>query len=89
MHGHVRLRSHTVFHRINAPAGINAPPSFEFDWPYLRNYPTNLHHILPHKVKVFRGPQCKFHQNQAWIRVSFSVSAPGEFIQRHTVHISL
>ena len=28
----------TVFCRINAHACINAPPTFDFTWPYLKNY---------------------------------------------------
>ena len=38
--------SYTVFRRINAPAWINAPLTFHFDLPYLRNYWTNLNQIF-------------------------------------------
>ena len=59
----------TVFCRINVPAWINTPPTFDFDWAYLRNYPTNLNHIITAlDVKVFRGSHCKFHWNQTRIR---------------------
>ena len=39
-------QAHTVFCRINVPAWINTPPTFEFDWLYLRNYVTDLNHIF-------------------------------------------
>ena len=55
---------HTVFRWINVPAWINAPPpTFDFDWTYLRNYWTDL------TTKVFQKPQRGFHRNQTRVMV--------------------
>ncbi len=61
----------TVFCQINAPAQINAPPTFDFDWPFLRNYLFDLNHILADKVEIFRGRPLEFHQNQTRVSVRF------------------
>ena len=74
----------TVFCRINAPAWINTPLTFEFTWPYLRNYWTGLNQIFSTHVEVFEfTPWISSRLDKG--KGSTSASAPGVYLVKYGV----
>ena len=67
--------SYTIFCWINVPAWINARPTFDYDWLYLRNSLTDLNHIFP-TFQVVRCPHCDIHWTQTRLKVQFLPPRP-------------
>ena len=83
-HAHLSVNTtqhvNTVFCQINAPAWINVPPTFYFNWPYLKNYWTDLNQIF----SIVEFTQL-FSSRSDKVKSSFPAYAPGVFIRRNTV----
>ena len=65
----------TVFCQINVPAWINMPPTFYSDWPYLRDYLTNLNKTVRVSESTLQV-SLKSDKDEG----SFSAPVPGTFI---------
>ena len=55
---------------MNAPAKINAPPTFDFNQPYLRNHSPIMIKFSGHILEVSEGLGCEFHwdRTRPWVR---------------------
>ena len=79
------IRQHTVFCRINVPAWINAPPTFEFDWLYLKNSYTNSNQISSTYCEGTQEVTQSILSKSDRVKGSFCASTPSTFIRRNTV----
>ncbi len=74
-----RINMDTIFCRINVPAWINAPPTFDLNWLYLEDHWTDPNQIFSTQCSGTQGAHSEFQPNQTGLRV--------RFVPPHTAHL--